>query len=323
MKYVKFTIKTKKYAEDLMAEGLMDLGYSGVEIEDAFLPDDIREKGTFYDVLPDTGAEGDEAFISFYVEDPVDKEAVIKEVTELIDSLRENIDVGEGSVSVSETEDKDWINNWKEFFKSFTIEFEDGKKALFRPSWEAEDGENIETAEYCINIDPGTAFGTGAHETTRLCIRALEKHVKKGDVFLDAGTGSGILSMLCFLFGAERGTLTDVDEGAVPAVKDNFEKNGLSDKPYRLIIGDMIEDENVRDSVGAGYDLVVANILAEVLIPLTGWIPYCLKPGGIFITSGIYENKAEQMKKCLEFNDFEVIEENRDGEWVSYVSVLR
>ncbi len=321
MKYVKYTIKTIKDAEDIIAAGLNEIDIAGVEIEDASLPDDIRENGTFYDVLPETGIEGEDAYVSFYTEDSKDRDEILKEVGSLLSELRETMDIGDGGISVSETEDKDWLNNWKEFFKSFVIGFEDGSTALFRPSWEPVKDDDSHT--YVINIDPGTAFGTGAHESTRLCITALHKHIKPGIRFLDVGTGSGILSLLAFMFGASKGTGTDVDTGAVPAVKDNFEKNGLSDAEFRLLIGNILDDDNVRDSVGFGYDLVVANILPDVLVPLTGYIPQVLKTGGLYIVSGIIEGKGPEMRKCLEFNDFEIIEENRDGEWVSYVSVLR
>ncbi len=321
MKYIRYTIKTLRQAEDVIAAGLSEMDITGVEIEDASLPEDIKKNGTFYDVLPENDIKGDEAFVSFYTEDSADRAAVLKNVGTFLKDLKETMDIGDGGISVSETEDRDWINNWKEYFKSFTIEFEDGKKAFFCPSWEQEDRE--EAHDFVINIDPGTAFGTGAHESTRLCIRSLEKYIKEGDRFLDIGTGSGILSLLSFKFGASYGIGTDIDTGAVDAVKDNMEKNGLSEAPFHLIIGNLIEDENIRDHVGSGHDLVVANILPNVLTPLTGYIPYMLKEGGIYITSGIIDYKAEEMKKCLEFNDFEILEENHDGEWVSYVSVLR
>ncbi len=323
MKYIRYTIKTVKQAEDLIAALLTDLDVEGVEIEDASLPDDIRKNGTFYDVLPENNIEGDDAFVSFYIEEVKDRDAILKGVSDLLTELKQHSGIGDGGISVSETEDKDWINNWKEFFKSFTIDFEDGKSALFLPSWEKEKGDAHSGHDYVINIDPGTAFGTGAHESTRLCIRSMEKYVKPGCRFLDVGAGSGILSLLAFKFGAVYGIGTDIDDGAVPAVKDNFEKNGLKDADYHLIIGNILNDENVQDHVGYSYDLIVANILPNVLVPLTDLIPDMLKPDGIYITSGIIDYKAEEMRKNLEFNDFKILEELHDGEWVSYVSVLR
>ena len=324
MKYVKYTIKTVKQAEDIIAALLTDIDVEGVEIEDASLPDDIRENGTFYDVLPENNIHGDDAFVSFFIEESKNRDGILGEVSDMLNDLGTRMEIGDGGISVSETEDKDWINNWKEFFKSFTIDFQDGKSALFIPSWEMEKSEKNWTQDFVINIDPGTAFGTGAHETTRLCIRSMEKYVKSGFRFLDVGAGSGILSLLAFKFGAAYGMGTDIDEGAVPAVKDNFEKNGLKDADYHLIIGNILNDQNVRDHVGSvSYDLIVANILPNVLIPLTDYIPEMIKSGGIYITSGIIDYKAEEMRKNLTFNGFDIIEENHDGEWVSYVSVLR
>ncbi|MCR4589317.1 MAG: 50S ribosomal protein L11 methyltransferase [Lachnospiraceae bacterium] len=323
MKYIRYTIKSVKDAEDIIAALLTDLDVEGVVIEDASLPDDIRENGTFYDVLPENNIEGDDAFVSFFIEESKNRDSILSDVSEMLRDLESRMNIGDGGISVSETEDKDWLNNWKEFFKSFVIDFEDGKSALFIPSWEMEKVDKKPEQDYVINIDPGTAFGTGAHESTRLCIRAMEKYVKPGCRFLDVGAGSGILSLLAFKFGAVYGIGTDIDEGAVPAVHDNFEKNGLSDADYHLLIGNIIDDQNARDHVGFSYDLIVANILPNVLIPLTDYIPEMLKPGGIYITSGIIDYKAEEMKKNLTFNDFEILEENHDGEWVSYVSVLR
>ncbi len=324
MKYIKYTVKTVKQAEDIIAALLTDIEVEGVEIEDASLPDDIRKNGTFYDVLPENNIEGDDAFVSFFIEESKNKDSILKDVSEMLKDLKTRMDIGDGGISVSETEDKDWLNNWKEFFKSFTIEFEDGRSALFIPSWEMEESEENPKQDFVINIDPGTAFGTGAHESTRLCIRALEKYVKSGFKFLDVGAGSGILSLLAFKFGAVYGMGTDIDDGAVPAVKDNFEKNGLENADYHLIIGNILNDQNVRDHVeSVSYDIVVANILPNVLIPLTDYVPEMLKRGGLYIVSGIIDYKAEEMRKNLEFNDFEILEENHDGEWVSYVSVLR
>ncbi len=321
MKYIKYTIKTIKTAEDIIAAGLNELDIAGVEIEDSSLPDDIRENGTFYDVLPENSIKGEDAYISFYTEDSKDREAVLRDVNSLLKELSETLNLGEWGIDVSETEDRDWLNNWKEFFKSFVIDLEGGKKALFQPSWDQSSDNGA--YDYVINIDPGTAFGTGAHESTRLCITALHKYIRPGMRFLDVGTGSGILSLLAFMFGAARGTGTDVDQGSVPAVKDNFSKNRLEEADFRFLIGNILDDDNVRDAVGYGYDLVVANILPDVLGPLTGYIPQVLKKDGIYIISGIIEGKALEMRKCLEFNDFSIIEETKDGEWVSYVSVLR
>ena len=319
MQYNKFTIKTTPEAEDILSAELADIGVDGVEIEDAGIPDEIENSAIFYDELPENNISADTAYVSFYLEASKDKKAVLSEVHELINRLSEFINVGDGGISVSRTEDKDWINNWKEFFHQFSIEFEDGKRAHFTPSWEKPDTD--ENYDWEINIDPGTAFGTGAHHTTRLCIQALEKYLKKGDSLLDIGTGSGILSLMAFKFGASRAIGTDLDEGAKSAVWDNFNANGLSDANFELILGNILDDKTVQTHVGSGYDIVVANILPDVLEPLTPMVPSLLKDGGIYISSGIIDDKADFVRSFIEKAGLRIIERNDDGEWVSFVAV--
>ena len=321
MRYDKYTIKTTPEAEDILSAELAELGIDGIEIEDAAVPQEIEDSQIFYDELPENNIPEDVAYVSFYLDSEKDSRAILKGVHELIEEMRSYVNVGDGGISTSQTEDLDWINNWKEFFHQFTIEFEDGKKALFIPSWENDTSE--EKHDMVIHIDPGTAFGTGAHHTTRLCIKALEKYVKKGDTLLDIGTGSGILSLMAFKFGASRAIGTDLDEGAIPAVKDNLEVNGLADADFELIIGNILDDTSVQEKVGSGYNIVVANILPDVLEPLTPMVPKLLNKDGLYITSGIIDDKADTVKAFIEKAGFEILERHDDGEWVSYVSKLR
>ncbi|MCR4744128.1 MAG: 50S ribosomal protein L11 methyltransferase [Lachnospiraceae bacterium] len=318
MQYNKFTIKTTPKAEDILSAELAEIGVDGVEIEDAGIPSEIEESAIFYDELPENNIDSDTAYVSFYLEASKDKNAILSEVHELIKRLAEFTDIGDGGISVSQTEDKDWINNWKEFFHQFTIEFEDGKKAHFTPSWEKSDSN--ENFDWAINIDPGTAFGTGAHHTTRLCIKALEKYVKKGDTLLDIGTGSGILSLMAFKFGASRAIGTDLDEGAKSAVWDNFNANGLSNANFELILGNILDDATVQKHVGDSYDIVAANILPDVLEPLTPMVPSLLKNGGYYITSGIIDDKADYVRSFIEKSGLVILERHDDGEWVSFVA---
>ncbi len=320
MKYDKYTIKTTAAAEDILSAELTELGVDGVEIEDNSIPDEIRGSEIFYDELPESQVPDGEALVSFYLAEGKDRSSVLRDVSALIERLRDNLDMGDGGISVSQTADEDWINNWKEYFHQFEINFEDGKNALFIPSWEnpSDSGKH----DYVVNIDPGTAFGTGAHETTRLCIRALQKYAKEGIRFLDVGTGSGILALMLFLFGAVKGIGTDLDPGAIPAVKENFAKNGLKDADFELILGNILDDKAVQEKAGNEYDLVVANILPDVLEPLTPMVPGLLKDGGMYIVSGIIEEKAEMVKGFLEKAGFDIIEKQEDGEWVCYVSLF-
>lgn len=315
MKYNKYTIKTTTEAEDIISAVLSDIGINGIEIEDAIPWTDEDRQNMFVDelVLPDI-PEG-EAHISFYLESDSDTRAMLKKVIEALTELKKTVNIGEATIDTSVTEDRDWINNWKTFFHQFEICFEDGRKVVLVPSWEQP--QNVSDGETLIHIDPGTAFGTGAHETTQLCIREIEKAVRPGMKLIDVGTGSGILALMALKFGASSVTGTDLDPNAVPAVKDNFEKNGLTDSKFRLLIGDVITDEDIRKQAGNGYDIFVANILPVVLIPLIPVIRDFIRPGGKVILSGILEEKADPIAAALRDNGYTVISVNRQGEWVS------
>ena len=311
MKWNKYTIKTVDEAEDVISATLAELGIEGVEIEDKIPLTEEEKKQMFVDILPDAPDNDGVAYLNFYLDPDTDNEAMIAAVREELETLRSFMEIGEGTIAASETEDKDWINNWKEFFKQFYID-----DILIVPSWEEVKEEDKD--RMIIHIDPGTAFGTGMHETTQLCIRQLRKFVTSETVMLDVGTGSSILSIMGLKFGAKSALGTDLDPCAIEACKDNMEANGLADADFRLIIGNIIDDKKVQDEVGYHkYDIVVANILAEVLVPLTPVIVNQLKPGGIYITSGIINDKEETVVNAVRQAGLEVLEVTYQGEWVS------
>ena len=314
MKYKRYTIETTTVAEDIIISMLDDLGVEGAQIEDKIPLSEDELKGMFVDIMPDdlTPGQGDDdkAYVSFYLDAAEDHEELLSLIRAEIDDMKSYLNVGSCAISVSETADEDFLNNWKQYFHQFYID-----DILFIPSWEKV--ENPDHNGMTIHIDPGTAFGTGMHETTQLCIRALRKYVKPGCRMLDVGTGSGVLSVLAYKFGAGEITGTDLDTCAEAAVEDNMAANGLADKGFRLIIGNLIDDENTRKEVGDGYDIVVANILAEVLIPLLPAGIKCLKPGGIYIMSGIIEDKEEAVVAACREHGLEILEVNRQGEWVN------
>lgn len=265
----------------------------------------------FVDILPEMPEDDGTAYVSFYLEPEQDNPAILANVREELDGLRAFMDIGAGSISASETEDKDWINNWKQYFKQFYVD-----DILIIPSWEQIKEEDKD--KMVLHIDPGTAFGTGMHETTQLCIRQLKKYVKPGDELLDVGTGSGILSIIALKLGAGHALGTDLDPCSVPAVEDNKRANGILEKDFTMLIGNIIDDEKVQEIVGREkYDLVTANILADVLVPLTPVICNHLKPGGIYITSGILDVKEEVVKEAVEKAGMTVLEVTRQGEWVA------
>lgn len=327
MQYNKYTIKTITEAEDIISASLAELGIEGIEIEDKIPLTEEELKGMFVDIMPAGAPDDGIAYVSFYLDAAEDNSEMLKSVEEELKSLAEFMDIGEATISSTTTKDEDFLNSWKQYFHQFYID-----DILFIPSWETpedvEDNASRDESEdseeqIVIHIDPGTAFGTGSHETTRLCIRALRRYMTEGMSVLDVGTGSGILALMAYKFGAGYCIGTDLDPCAVPAVADNMEKNGLKDKNYELIIGNIIDDESVQDKVGYGkYDIVCANILAEVLIPLIPVVKKSLKPGGVIILSGIIEGKEEIVAATLQANGYEVVEINEDGEWRGIVACI-
>jgi ribosomal protein L11 methyltransferase len=315
MKWKKFTIKTITDAEDIIISTLYDIGLEGAQIEDKVPLTPLEKEQMFVDILPDGPEDDGIAYLSFFVEESDEKkvntEEMVANIKRELDGLREFMDIGEGSVVVSETEDIDWINNWKQFFHQFYID-----DLLVIPSWEQVKPEDKD--KKILHIDPGTAFGTGMHETTQLCIRQLKKHITPETELLDVGTGSGILAIISLMYGIKHAVGTDLDPCAVEAVRENMEVNNIAPESFEMMIGNIISDKAVQDKVGYGkYDIVVANILADVLVPLTPVIVNQLKPGGIYITSGIIDNKEQTVRDAVEKAGLEVIEVTYQGEWVS------
>ncbi len=315
MKWKKFTIKTITDAEDIIISTLYDIGLEGAQIEDKVPLTPLEKEQMFVDILPDGPEDDGIAYLSFFVEEsdeaPVDTEKMVANINRELDDLRNFMEIGEGTIMVSETEDIDWINNWKQYFHQFYID-----DLLVIPSWEEVRPEDRD--KKILHIDPGTAFGTGMHETTQLCIRQLKKHITSETELLDVGTGSGILSIISLMYGIRHAVGTDLDPCAVEAVRENMEANRIAPERFEMMIGNIITDKAVQDQVGyAKYDIVVANILADVLVPLTPVIVNQLKPGGIYITSGIIDNKEQTVRDAVEAAGLEVIEVTYQGEWVN------
>ncbi|HJB18794.1 MAG TPA: 50S ribosomal protein L11 methyltransferase [Candidatus Bariatricus faecipullorum] len=311
MKWNKFRLKTTTEAEEIVCSMLMDLGIQGVEIEDRIPMTQAEKEQMFVDILPESGVDDGTAYVSFYLEEEEDKESVLSKVREELEQIRAYTDAGEGTIEESQTEDVDWVNNWKQYFHQFCVD-----DILIIPSWEEVKPED--EGKLTIHIDPGTAFGTGMHETTQLCIRQIRKYVKPDDRILDIGCGSGILGMLALKFGAGYSVGTDLDPCAIDATHENMEVNGIDRSRYEVMTGNIISEEEVQEKVGrSAYDIVAANILAEVLVPLTPVAAECLKPGGIYITSGIIEEKEPVVVEAVKKAGLEVLEVNHQGEWVS------
>ena len=310
MKWNQFRLKTTTEAEDIVSSMLADLGIEGVQIEDKIPLTQQDKEQMFVDILPDIPEDDGVAYLTFYLDPDLDAGTILAQVREEMEQMRAYVDVGDATIEESETEDVDWVNNWKQYFHQFYID-----DILVIPSWEdvkAEDSDKL-----VIHIDPGTAFGTGMHETTQLCIRQIRKYTTETTKILDVGCGSGILGMLALKFGAEYSVGTDLDPCAIDATYENMENNGISKDKYEVMIGNIINDKEVQDKVGYEcYDIVAANILAPILVELTPVIVNQLKPGGIYITSGIIDDKEEMVKEAVAKAGLELLDVTYQGEWV-------
>lgn len=313
MKWKKYTIETTTAAEDFMSSMLMDLGIEGIEIEDNIPLTKEDQADMFIDFLPELPPDEGKSHVSFYIEDDgKDQSEILKKVKIGLEELRDTVDVGSGMILSSETEDLDWINNWKKFFSSFTIE-----NILIKPTWE--DVKPEDKDKFMIEIDPGISFGTGKHETTQLCIRQLIKYIKDGHPkVLDVGCGSGILSIVALKLGASEVVGTDLDADCMISTHENMKVNHLDEKLGTFYVGNLIDDVDLQKQVGTEeYDIVVANILADVIIPMAPVIPDRLRKGGYFITSGIIDFKEDEVMDAIEKTGLKVIEINHQGEWVN------
>ena len=311
MKWNKYTLQTKSEIVDIISATLSEAGVEGIEIEDKQPLSEDDKQQMFGDVMPQMPLDDGIASVSFYLDVDKDNEEILQRVEEHSTELKDFIDIGDGRIIKSQTEDKDWINNWKEHFKQFYVD-----DILIIPSWEEVKSEDED--KMIIHIDPGTAFGTGMHETTQLCIRQLKKHVNSDTKLLDVGTGSGILSIIAVKLGANEAIGTDLDPCALVAVEENKEANDIEVGAFKMMIGNIIDDKDVQSEVGFDrYDIVVANILADVLVPLTPVIIKNLKSGGIYITSGIINDKEEDVKAAIIKAGMDIVEITYQGEWVS------
>lgn len=314
MKWNRFRLKTTTEAEDIVSSMLADFGVEGVQIEDRVPLTKEDKEQMFVDILPDVPEDDGCAYLTFYLEEDESASEFLSKVKAELERMRTYLNVGECSIESSETEDVDWVNNWKQYFHQFYID-----DILVVPSWEKVKEED--KGKLVIHIDPGTAFGTGMHETTQLCIRALRKYVKEGCRVLDVGCGSGILGMLALKFGAAYAVGTDLDSCAVTATHENMAENGISKEQYEVMIGNIIDDERIQEAAGYDcYDIVAANILADVLVPLTPVVTGQMKHGAVYITSGIIDDKEETVVEAVKAAGLEILEVNHHGEWVSVVA---
>lgn len=333
MKWKKFSIETTTEAIDFISDLLNEIGVEGIEIVDNVPLTEEETKGMFVDILPELPPDDGSARVNFYLsadeethnatfqcgdaprknEEPdISEEELLERVKAGLEEIRMFCDAGSCIITKDETEDKDWMNSWKEYFRPFAVE-----NVLIKPTWEEIPEEHRD--KICITIEPGSAFGTGTHETTQLCIRQLCKYLETGMEILDVGTGSGILGIAAMKMGAGHAVGTELDPGAFPGTRENCGLNDLADEQFHLILGNILDDKEVQDEIGyEKYDLVLANILAPVIVMLTSEVAQHMKHGAVIITSGIVQEKEKDVTDAFAASpEFEILEVTRQNEWVS------
>lgn len=310
MKWDKFTIETTTAAEDLVGGMLMELGIEGIEIEDNVPLSKEDTFAMFVDILPQLPPDEGRAKIHFYLEPGEDHGELLARVKKGLLELRDFVEVGAGTVTASQTEDKDWINNWKQYFKPFPV----GEKLYIRPSWEQEKPEQGRTV---LEIDPESSFGTGQHHTTQLCLELMEQEITENCKMLDMGCGSGILFIGGMLLGAKDVFAVDIEENAVRIAKKNAAQNHLPEERYTVRCGNVITDAALREEIGSGYDLITANIVADVLKAMAPLFLQFLKKTGTLIISGIIVERKEEVIAAMEAQGFVVTDCREKEGWAA------
>ncbi len=334
MIYTKITIDTAVEAIDILSYALNELGVEGIEVEDKLPLTEEEKREMFIDIMPEqTEAYDGRAKVSCYIPMEGAETAGVRnsgteisappklEISKLLQDIREELnrieefmDVGAKTITLERLDDSDWLYQWREYFKPFRLE----DNIVIKPTWEPLKDRRPE--DIVIEIDPGIAFGTGSHETTRLCIRQLKKYITKDTALLDVGCGSGILSIAALKLGAREALLVDIDALAVRVSGENCRQNHLPSAAFRIVQGDLIGDPAFSKALEHPYDIVAANILAEVIIPLSGVIGPMLTEKGIFISSGILKKQEQQVRQALIDNQFSILETSYMGDWVSFTA---
>lgn len=333
MMWTKLTIDTTVEAVDLLSAFLDEKGIEGIEISDHVPLTDEEKREMFVDIPLVDGVDDGTAQVSCYIDGSFDIDALRADIAAELTRLQAFIPVGSMNMTFSSTEDKDWMNNWKQFFKPFRIY----DNIVIKPTWETL--TDVGTDDLVVEIDPGIAFGTGSHETTKLCIGQLKKYLKPGDTVFDVGSGSGILSIISSMLGAGFVHGMDIDEVAVRASKENASLNHIGEDRLKFSCGNLLDDNYIgkgttfqlsSDTIKGNrhidadmqYDIVVANILADVIIPLSAVVQDYMKPDGYFITSGILDIKEDEVKEALLKNGFEIVDVVHMNDWVSVIAKI-
>lgn len=321
MQWLELTIKTSSAGIDLLAERLTVLGYDSFIIDDqADFNDFLENNRQYWDYVDEELEQRMQGLsqIRLYLEDGP---AAMEQVHTLRDQMRilreqhPGADLGALEITLENLQDEDWENNWKQYYQPLPI----GERLLVVPQWLSPENEE---GRLPVLLDPGMIFGTGAHASTQMCMMALEQAVHGGETVIDLGSGSGILSITALLLGAKSAVGVDIDPKAEDIARENAAINGLGPDRFTAITGDVIGDRAMMDRLEASYDLVLANIVADVIIPLSPVVPHFLKPTSLFLCSGILEQRLPEVRTAIERAGMEILGVRMIEDWCQITARL-
>lgn len=323
MEWIEVKIYTTTEGVEPLTAMLLETGVTGIQVED---DDELKEfvttSSTYWDYVDEEllNKEKEDTRVTVYVSDNPYGMDILMSIKEGLSRLKTTdigLNLGKLTYELTNTNDEDWLNKWKEFYKPFNV----GEKLLVKPEWETvENPEN----RIIFNINPGHVFGTGMHQTTQLCMLNLEKYITDESEVLDLGCGSGILSIIALLLGAKHANAIDIDANATKTAYENAALNGIGKDKYYVTSGNIIDNKDIQDEFGyEKYDVIVANIIADVIIAMAPIVKKAIKKDGIFISSGIIKDRVEDVHTALIENGFEIIDTKFKDEWVSVTAKIK
>ncbi len=315
MDWLQVCIYTTTEGIETVSAKLMELGISGIEIEDEKdFKNFLKNNRQYWDYVDDDlirAKEGETCIKTYVEEDDSDTLQNIKTAMAELKMQDNDGILGRLEILLNHLKEEDWSNTWKNYFHTMEI----GDSLIVKPYWE----EIEKTDKKVFEINPGLTFGTGSHHTTKLCLLDIQKYVKDGDTVLDLGCGSGILSIVSLMYGAKCATAVDIDENSLETAYDNLSRNGISKDRYNVLIGNILSDKALQNKISSEkYDVILANIVADVIISALPVVKASLKPGGVFITSGIIEDRIDDVKNALLNAGFKIVSENRSADWAEF-----